>query len=120
MQRALFWLGLSLIAILSYASVYGQTVTNPTIVTTISTGAMAHNQVVIGQLPTLILAMNMKRRSLIIRNQGAVDMYIGNNIVTTATGLLLKANEVIILDRSYAAWYGITAAVNTTVGYVEE
>ncbi len=70
---------------------------------------------------TLIRAINLNRRSIIVRNQDAqVDMYVGAINVTIATGLLVKAGESLTLDRNTAAIYGITAAANITVGYLEE
>jgi hypothetical protein len=47
-------------------------------------------------------------------------MYVGVSGVTALTGLLLKATEVLTLDRNTAAIYGITSAGSTTVGYLEE
>jgi len=70
---------------------------------------------------TLIRAINLNRRSIIVRNQDAqADMYVGVNGVTIATGLLVKAGESLTLDRNTAAIYGITAAANIVVGYLEE
>jgi len=68
----------------------------------------------------LIKAINLNRRSIIVRNQGTVDMYVGVTGLTPATGLLVKVGEAITLDRTTAAIYGITAAGATTVGYLEE
>ena len=68
----------------------------------------------------LIRAINTSRRSIIIRNQGQTDMYVGASGLTALTGLLVKASENITLDRSTAAIYGITAAGSTTTGYLEE
>jgi len=90
--------------------------------TTISS-TLSTNQVAVGAGAggTLIRAINPNRRSIIIRNQDTqADMYIGINGVTIATGLLVKALESVTLDRNTAAIYGITAAANIVVGYLEE
>jgi hypothetical protein len=97
-----------------------QTMSNPTNVNTISSSTFTYNQVAISNTPALIRSQNIGRRSLMIRNQGTVDMYIGGSSVSSDRGMLLKSNEVVILDRSYAAWYGITSTGTTTVGFVEE
>lgn len=68
----------------------------------------------------VIKAANTSRRSIIVRNQGATDMYVGPTPVTTANGILVKIDEVLVLDRTTAAIYGITAAGSTTAGYLEE
>lgn len=68
----------------------------------------------------VIKALNTSRKSIIIRNQGATDMYVGPSGVTTANGILVKANEVLTLDRNTAAIYGIVGAGSTTAGYLEE
>jgi len=70
----------------------------------------------------LIIAANANRKSVIIRNLGADDMYVGPTAtLTTATGMLVKMDESIVLDRTTAAIYGITAAAgSTTVAYIEE
>lgn len=99
---------------------FGQTVSTPYATSTVASNKSNHNQISISNAATLILSQNISRRSLIIRNQGAVDMYIGSSSVSVANGMLLKASEVIVLDRSYAAWYGIVSAGTTTAGYLEE
>ncbi len=68
----------------------------------------------------LIKAFNPSRRSIIIRNQGGTDAYVGPNGLTTATGLLIKAGESVSFDRNTAAIWGIVAAGSTTMSYLEE
>jgi len=89
--------------------------------TTLST-TISHNQVVVstGAGGNLIIAANVQRKSVMVRNQGVTDMYVGNTGVTTGTGFAVKAGEALTLDRTTAAIYGITAAANTIVGYLEE
>jgi len=84
---------------------------------TITTGQVTVDTTVGG---IVIKASNASRRSIIIRNQGTVDMYIGPSGVTSTSGLLIKAGESITLDRNTAAIYGIVASTSTTAGYLEE
>jgi hypothetical protein len=91
-------------------------------VSTATSSSLSTNQVAVDATGggTLIKAANSSRKSIIIRNQGSTDMYVGVSGVTALTGLLLKATEVLTLDRNTAAIYGITSAGSTTVGYLEE
>jgi hypothetical protein len=70
----------------------------------------------------VIKASTAARRSIIIRNVGLSDVWIGPTAgLTTATGMVLKPTETITLDRTTAAIYGICgAATTTTVAYLEE
>jgi hypothetical protein len=90
----------------------------PVITTTSST--FIGNQITISNIATLITPTNTNRKSLLIRNQGATDMYVLGSGVTTTNGLLIKTSEVLILDRTTAALYGIVSAGSTTVSYLEE
>jgi len=94
---------------------------NIPVYTTLS-NVISHNQVEVstGAGGNLIAAANINRKSIMIRNQGATDMYVGNTGVTTATGFVIRASEVFVLDRTTAAIYGITAAANTIVAFLEE
>lgn len=115
-----FAIGLLVIFFAITRLAFGQTVSTPYATSTVASNKSNHNQITISNSPTLILAQNIARRSLLIRNQGATDMYVGNSAVSVSSGVLLKASEVLILDRSYAAWYGIVSAGTTTAGYIEE
>jgi hypothetical protein len=97
---------------IGYSAVTG---VNTAVSTTIAT-----DQKTITSTATVIVASNSIRKSILIRNIGAVDIYIGTSAVTTATGFLLKANESIGLDRNTAAIYGRTASTSGTVAYIEE
>ena len=98
-----------------------RTINLPVYTTISATLTTAQIAVGAGAGGTLIRAINLNRRSIIIRNQDTqADMYIGVNGVTIATGLLVKALESVTLDRTTAAIYGITAAANIVVGYLEE
>ncbi len=68
----------------------------------------------------LIAAGNADRKSIMIRNQGATDMFVGNTGLTVNTGFPIRASEVFVLDRTTAAIYGITAAGTTTAAFLEE
>jgi len=98
------------------------TATNPLQITTVASSTLTTNQVTVDTTVggVVIKAANSSRRSITIRNQGSTDMYIGASGVTTATGLLVKANETITLDRTSAEVRGIVAAGSTTAGYLEE
>lgn len=58
---------------------------------------------------TLIAAANVNRRSLLIRNVGSVDVYLGPSGVTTSNGQKLAAGETLEDSATVAAWYGIVA-----------
>ncbi|MCL6577989.1 MAG: hypothetical protein K6T73_01200 [Candidatus Bathyarchaeota archaeon] len=87
---------------------------------TTTSSSITADQVVVGESATVIVQANANRRSVIIRNQGSTDMYIGGSEVTSSTGLLIKPDEAIVLDRTTAAIYGSTLSGSTTVGYLEE
>ena len=94
------------------------------VISTVSSSSITTNQILVNNAAggTLIRVPNVSRRSIIIRNQDTqVDMYVGNQGLTIATGLLVRATESLTLDRTTAAIYGITnQAANITVGYLEE
>ena len=94
------------------------------VVSTVASSSIITNQILVNNAVggTLIRAPNVSRRSIIIRNQDTqVDMYVGAQGLTIATGLLVRATESLTLDRTTAAIYGITnQAANITVGYLEE
>lgn len=91
-------------------------------VTTASSASIMANQITVDTTlgGILIRTANHSRRSIIIRNQGGTDAYIGPHGLTIATGLLVKAGESVSLDRSTSAIYGIVAAGSTTMAYLEE
>lgn len=67
---------------------------------------------------TLLAAARPQRYSLVLANRGSVGVYIGNTGLTTSTGLLLNANDVITIDTE-AAVYGITAADTGAIHVME-
>lgn len=66
-----------------------------------------------------LVAANASRVSLLIRNVGTVDIYLGLSGVTTSTGMLLSPGEWIADDSSTDAWYGITGSGTGAVRYIE-
>ncbi len=84
-------------------------------------GAGSYNQVDITTAATLIKAAKSDRRSLVIENISDTDIYIGlDNAVTTATGLLLKANASIEFTYYNGTIYGIHGGTgNKRVSYIE-
>jgi hypothetical protein len=83
----------------------------------------SYNQVAVDNTATLITAAG-GRVSIIVRNIGAADVYIGlDNSVTTSTGFLLQTSgkESVTLDRTTSAIYAICGGSdNTTVSYIKE
>ena len=67
---------------------------------------------------TLLVAARPQRYSVILANRGAVGVYIGVTGLTSATGLLLNANDVVTLDTG-AAVYGITASGTGAIHVLE-
>lgn len=60
------------------------------------------------------------RKALILRNNGANEVYLGDANVTTSSGFPLKPGEIIALDVSKeVVVYGITAATSENVRFME-
>ena len=89
-------------------------------INTATSSTITTGQVTVSTSATLIIAANSSRRSVVVRNTGSTDMYIGASGVTTATGFLVKASEAFTVDRSTAAIYGVVASGTTTTNYIEE
>lgn len=95
--------------------------------TTIPSGSMSTGAAVVTNSVSLIV-VKTDRNSLLLRNIGTVDCYIGLSTVTVPvvgsasilSGFLLKKDETIVLDRTIGAIYGITASSSTTVSYLIE
>lgn len=90
------------------------------LVTTSVGGTIAVAEVTCDTTADLLAAADSSRFSVILRNIGAVDCYLGPSGVTTSTGMLLAAGETITLDKSTAAVYGITAAGTATLRKLTE
>ena len=90
-------------------------------VQTTTSSALATGQVTVDNTTPVIKVANTSRKSIMLRNIGATDAYIGPTGVTTSTGFLIKATESITLDRTTAAVYGVTVGAGTTTfAYLEE
>lgn len=79
------------------------------------------NQVSISSTATKIVDGNNTRKCVTIINNGTTAVYIGNDSVTTSTGLLLigTAGAAITIE-STATVYGIVSSTSQTVSYLEE
>ena len=63
-----------------------------------------------GGTPTLLLPANAARVSALLRNNGSVTVFLGNdNTVTPASGTPLLAGEAIRDISTSDAWWGVTA-----------
>ena len=69
-------------------------------------------------VPARTGALGTGRISTIVKNIGAIAIYIGNAGVTTGTGFLLNAGESVTWDTT-AAVYGVTAAGSGLICYSE-
>lgn len=78
------------------------------------------NQISIDTDATLIRDANTNRKGIIIKNEGAVTMFIGASDVTTSTGVSIESGSSISLDKTTAAIYGVVATDTTTASYLEE
>lgn len=77
-------------------------------------------QVAIGIIATRIVVKNLQRKSIIIRNVGSSDIYIGSLSVTVNSGLLLRLDDVLILDKTKGEIYAISDSIAGIVVYLEE
>lgn len=77
-------------------------------------------QVAIGTITTRIVSKNLQRKSIIIRNVGSSDIYIGSLSVTVNSGLLLRLDDVLILDKTKGEIYAISDSIAGIVVYLEE
>lgn len=86
-------------------------------------GATINNAAVtVGTVAAVLLAANADRRSMIILNNSANDIYIGSDAtVTTANGLKIAAGQTITIDKApQAAIYAIGSAAGLDVRTLEE
>jgi len=69
---------------------------------------------------TLLTAANGNRKTMMIKNNGAASIFIGNsNQVTTATGLELPQGQQLCVTGDTDAYWGICAAGSQQVDVVE-
>lgn len=83
-------------------------------------GTKTHDSVAIDGTADEIRPANQLRSSILLRNTGAVDVYVGNSAsVTTANGFLLQPTEQMEDTDSLDAWYGITGGGAGEISYIE-
>ena len=83
--------------------------------------AFTNGQVAIAtSAATLVKALNLSRRSIMIYNIGGSDAYVGTAAVTTLTGFLMKSSNGMVLDKNTAAIYAIASGATTTISYLED
>ena len=75
----------------------------------------------IGAVAVLVITSEPNRRALLLRNLGAVDMYLGpEQSVTSATGWLLSITDgPLVLESSDELW-AVSAGAVTTLGFLAE
>lgn len=117
-MKRMFAVALGLMLVFVLFSVSWGAILTP--IKTAVVSSFTNAQVTVNTTATLIKAANANRVSLVIRNIGATDIFIGTASVTTVNGFLIKVNESIALDRNTAALYGVVATSPTTVSYIEE
>lgn len=79
------------------------------------------NQVNVTNAATALDQNTTGVRSLLVRNRGAVAVYLGGSTVTTSTGFQLDPGESLTLDfPTYGAGlWGITASATVRVDVLE-
>lgn len=75
--------------------------------------------VVIGTTSAVIVAANAARKSLLLRNVSANDLYIAPGTATTTTGFLLKSGHSYVDRRTTLGWNGIRTVTSGAVRYLE-
>lgn len=66
-----------------------------------------------------IAAARDTRKSLILRNQGTVAIYVGQGTVSSANGFLVNPGEALMIQTT-AQVKAIAASSSATVAYIEE
>jgi hypothetical protein len=75
-----------------------------------------------GGSPTLLVAANPNRKTLVIQNQGSVTVFLGDaNVGTTGadTGFALFAGTAFVDNASTTAWYAVPASSNANINLLE-
>lgn len=110
----------------SLTNLYAGPPTNPQTPTIVDTAALPGfntDQVSMNGTAKVICAApatGHSRGSVIIYNPSDVTLYIGKSTVTTSTGFPIPAGASVVLDRTYAAIYGVITTGTATVSYIEE
>ena len=78
------------------------------------------SRVIVGIVPTLIVAASGNRKAMMIKNDGTGSVYLSNNNqVTVATGLNLPQGVQLNLEGDTDAYWGICSVGTQTVNIVE-
>lgn len=80
---------------------------------------LRHGQVTVTSAGALIVADRPGRDSVLIKNHGGGDLYIGNQNVETGNGLKLAAGEGVTIPGSAAIYGKSLVNVTVTAGYLE-
>lgn len=85
----------------------------------LNTDTMNYSNVTIATSATTLIAANSSRKSILIRNNGSNDLYIGESSgVTTSDGQLIRPQQCIRLFTT-AIIYGIADTSSVDVRYLE-
>jgi|TARA_Y100000310_G_scaffold192960_1_gene192910 quinol-cytochrome oxidoreductase complex cytochrome b subunit len=80
-----------------------------------------YGQVSVANTATVILAANIRRTSILVKNDGSADIYVGgDSSVTTSNGLIISPGEGVSFPEYYGAIHGIVASGAETASYLEE
>lgn len=83
--------------------------------------AIANGQVTVDTTSggVTIAAARDTRKSILLRNQGTVAIYVGQGTVSSTNGMLVNPGEALMIGTT-AAVKAIAASSSATVGYIEE
>lgn len=85
----------------------------------LATNKFTNGAAIIGGTAVLIMGKRVSRRSILIQNNSAYDIYIGGSDVTTSIGVKLSPGADITIYGKGAV-YGISATAGCDVRYLEE
>lgn len=88
------------------------------VVSQVGAGNMANAQMSVGNTATQIVAARATRRSVTIKNQGDVAVFVGVATVTTGNGIELQPQQSVALEFT-GIIQGITASGSADVGVIE-
>lgn len=81
---------------------------------------LQHAGVTVTTSPTLISAANAARQSLMLQNNSGTYLYLGGSSVSVSNGLYIAPYQIITLDKTTAAVYGIVSGGTANVRVLEE
>lgn len=83
--------------------------------------SMPTGRIMVQPTPTLIRSANSNRVSILIRNTGVDNLYLGqDNNLTIDEGMEIRPNESWSTDTFTGAIYGVSDGVTLDVRYMEE